>query len=228
MFGRRNRLLRLPIHSNQTRQYELGQGCLLPHYHRRVLVYGTSAWDAELTGSIQQNIQISEDYASITVPSIELAQFIALLVNNAEMREIIDTITSKVVLILGRFTKDRKDVLNEIKTELQRFGYVPVLFDFEGPRSRDLTETIATLASMSKFVVADLSAAKSVPQELSAIVPHFPSLPIQPILCIGESEYGMFEHFKRYHWVLGTLRYEPERLPELVQAIVNNCEAHRR
>ena len=192
------------------------------------LVYGTSAWDIELTGSVQRNIEISKDYPSITVPSIELAQFIALLVNNVKIREIIDTITSKVVLILGRFTTDRKAVLDEIKNELQRHGYVPVLFDFEGPQSRDLTETVSTLASMSKFVVVDLSAAKSVPQELSAIVPHFPSLPVQPILIKGESEYGMFEHFRRYPWVLSTLEYETAALPSLVQTIVTNCEATRR
>ena len=192
------------------------------------LVYGTSAWDIELAGSVQRNIEISREYSSITVPSIELAQFIALLVNNAKIREIIDTITSKVVLILGRFTKTRKEVLDEIKNELQRHGYVPVLFDFEGPQSRDLTETISTLASMSRFVVADLSSAKSVPQELSAIVPHFPSVPVQPIISAGESEYGMFEHFRRYPWVLATLEYEAIALPSLVQAIVNNCEANRR
>jgi uncharacterized protein YjbI with pentapeptide repeats len=144
-----------------------------------VLVYGTSAWDLNLAGSVQQNIYISNQSSTITVPDIELAQFIALLVNNSKIREIIDTITSKVVLILGRFTKSRKAILDEIKNELQVHGYVPVLFDFEGPQSRDLTETIITLASISKFVVADLSMAKSIPQELSSFVPHFPSIPVQ-------------------------------------------------
>lgn len=192
-----------------------------------VLVYGTSAWDLDLTDSIQKDIQISEDYANITVPSIELAQFIALLINNSKIRDVIDTITSKVVLILGSFTKDRKQFLNKIKDELQQAGYVPIIFDFKGPRSRDLTETVSTLASMSKFVVADISAARSIPQELSAIVPHFPSLPVQPIVCSHESEYGMFEHFKRYPWVLNLIKYEAQQLPELVKTIVNNCETHR-
>nr|VFK52415.1 MAG: hypothetical protein BECKTUN1418F_GA0071002_100823 [Candidatus Kentron sp. TUN]VFK52934.1 MAG: hypothetical protein BECKTUN1418E_GA0071001_101123 [Candidatus Kentron sp. TUN] len=191
-----------------------------------VLVYGTSAWDLNLDGSVQQNIYISDRSSTITVPNIELAQFIALLVNNSKIREIIDTITSKVALILGRFTKDRKAVLDAIKDELQIHGYLPVLFDFEGPQSRDIAETIVTLASMSKFVVADLSMAKSVPQELLSVVPHFPSIPIQPIIHKQEQEYAMFEHFRKYPWVMEPLQYAHEEIPNLARDIVENCEKY--
>jgi uncharacterized protein YjbI with pentapeptide repeats len=190
------------------------------------LVYGTSAWDLKLDGSLQQNIYISDQSSTITVPNIELAQFIALLVTNSKIREIIDTITSKVVLILGRFTEPRKAVLDAIKNELQVHGYLPVLFDFEGPQNRDITETIVTLASMSKFVVADLSMAKSVPQELSSVVPHFPSIPVQPIIHRQEQEYAMFEHFKKYPWVMKLLLYSDDEVPNLVRDIVKNCEGH--
>jgi hypothetical protein len=34
------------------------------------------------------------------------------LLNNQEIRDVIDTITSKAVLILGRFTPERKEVLD--------------------------------------------------------------------------------------------------------------------
>lgn len=191
------------------------------------MVYGTSAWDLKLDGSSQQNIYISDANLTITVPNIELAQFIAMLVTNSKIREIIDTITSKVVLILGRFTQSRKEVLDRIKCELQNYGYVPVLFDFMGPQSRDLTETIIALASMSKFVVADLSEAKSVPQELSSFVPHFPSIPVQPIIQRTAKPYGMFEHFERYPWVLDKIGYSDHSIPDLVKSIVKNCEERR-
>lgn len=192
-----------------------------------VFVYGTSTWDLKLDGASQQNIYISSDNITITVPDLELAQFIALLVRNSNIRKIIDTITSKVVLILGRFTPERKAVLDSIKLEIQRRGFLPVLFDFEGPQDRDLTETITTLASMSRFVVADLSEAKSVPQELAAIVPHFPSIPVQPILQEGEMPYGMFEHFERYPWVLEKIVYSADAVGALVEGVVTNCEKHR-
>lgn len=192
-----------------------------------VLVYGTSTWDLKMDGASQQNIFIFSDNTTITVPDLELAQFIALLVRNSNIRKIIDTITSKVVLILGRFTPERKAVLNSIKSEIQRRGFLPVLFDFEGPQGRDLTETITTLALMSRFVVADLSEAKSVPQELAAIVPHFPSIPVQPILQEGELAYGMFEHFERYPWVLEKLVYTADSIRALVDGVVENCEKRR-
>jgi hypothetical protein len=49
---------------------------------------------------------------------------------------VIDTITSKVVLILGRFTPERKSVLDAIRDQLRKRNYLPVLFDFEKPSNR--------------------------------------------------------------------------------------------
>jgi hypothetical protein len=79
---------------------------------------------------------------TITVDNLEMAQFLFLLLNNQKIREVIDTITSKAVLILGRFTRSRKSVLDAIRDALRRQNHLPILFDFESPSSRDLTETI--------------------------------------------------------------------------------------
>jgi hypothetical protein len=67
--------------------------------------------------------------------------------------------------ILGRFTPDRKAVLDAIREELRGRGYVPILFDFDRP-NQTTDETISTLAGMARFVIADLTDAKSVLQEL--------------------------------------------------------------
>ena len=120
----------------------------------------------------------------------------------------INTLTSKVILILGRFSTERKLVLDAIRERLAEKGYLPVVFDFAAPWKRDLTETISALAHFSRFVVADLTAAKSIPQELSTIVPLLPSVPVVPILEQSEGEpYSMFEHFRRYPWVLTQIQY---------------------
>ena len=109
--------------------------------------------------------------------NLEIAQFVYLLLNNPKIRDIIDTIGKKAVLILGRFTPDRKSILKGMRDELRKFNFVPILFDFEKPSTRDLTETISTLAHMAHFLIVDLTDAKGVPQELQRIIPGLPSLP---------------------------------------------------
>jgi len=47
-----------------------------------------------------------------------VAQFIYLLLNNREIRNVTNAVTSKVVLILGRFTPEQKQILNAIREEL--------------------------------------------------------------------------------------------------------------
>src|SRR5579859_2450067 len=131
-------------------------------------VYGMSVWNIKLdSGTIQRDLIITpqNDLDSIvTVDDLEVAQFIYLLLRNDRVRKVIDTMTSKVVLILGRFTPQRKVVLDAVREELRKRDYLPVVFDFEKPSNRDLTETVSTLAHMAKFIIADLTDAKSIPQ----------------------------------------------------------------
>lgn len=173
-------------------------------------VFGISAWNINSTNLVQKDLIITNDWdpVKLTIDDIEVAQFVYLLSNNANLSRVIDTITSKSVLILGRFTEDRKEVLDSIKLELRKYGYVSIVFDFERPISRDLTETVGLLGRMSKFIIADLTDAKSIPQELSELIPGNPSLVIMPILQKGSPEYGMFEHWKKYPWVLEIYEYE--------------------
>ncbi len=184
-------------------------------------IYGISAWNMQLVGARQFNLIITlPDQPTITVDNLEVAQFIYLLLNNQRIRAVIDTITSKVVLILGRFTDERKKVLDVIRDELRKRGYVPVLFDFDKPESRDVTETVTTLARMARFVIADITDPKSIPQELAFIVPTLPSVPVQPLLESSQHEYGMFEHFTRFPWVLPVYPYKDQ--DSLLQSLKEN------
>jgi len=117
-----------------------------------------------------------------------VAQFVYLLLNNAKIRDVIDTVTAKAVLILGRFTDKRKQILDAIRDRLSGEDYVPIIFDFDKPSSRHLTETVSTLAHLCRFIIADVTDPKSIPQELMKIIPQLPSVPVQPILLKGKDE----------------------------------------
>jgi Pentapeptide repeats (8 copies) len=197
-------------------------------------IYAISAWDVTLTGAFQSNLIITRsnrsDGPAITVDDLEVAQFIHLILNNKKIRKVIDVITSKVVLILGRFTPDRKAILDALRDELHRQNYAPVLFDFEKPASRDLTETVSILAHLARFIIVDLSDPSSAPHEVATVIPHTvvpvqPLLSREPLIVDGKvrerREYAMFEDLRRrYHWVLPTFRYQD------IAELLGSLQAH--
>jgi len=190
-------------------------------------VFGISAWNLRLQGAIQSNLVITpRDESPIQVDNLEIAQFIYLLLNNEKIRDVIDTIGKKAVLILGRFTPERKAVLDAIREALRHNGYLPILFDFEKPSTRDTQETIATLAGMARFIIADITDPMSIPQELASIVPNLPSVPVQPVLQTGCEPWGRYDHIKRYHWVLPLVLYDNQEvlLTELEPRVIIPAE----
>jgi hypothetical protein len=188
-------------------------------------IYGIAAWDVKLTSDTrQENLIITPpDQPVITVDNIKVAQFIYLLLNNEEIRDVIDTITSKAVLILGRFSDDRKPILNALRDALRKKGFLPIVFDFERPKGRDFTETIKTLAGMSCFVIADITNPRSAPLELQATVPDY-MIPFVPILQDGESAFSMFTNLQtQYDWVIDSLAYDSSQslIEVLDDAVIN-------
>lgn len=183
-------------------------------------VFGVSAWAIDGIPKRQDEIIITpENDARVTVNDLEVANFVYLIMNNEKIRNAIETIGRKGVLILGRFT-ERKPLLEAIRNEISRLKLLPIVFDFERPTDRDLTETVMTLAGMSRFIVADITAPKSVPLELQATVPNY-MVPFVPLLQEGESAFSMFENLwqKYREWVLEPLRYESKE--QLIRVFEN-------
>jgi Pentapeptide repeats (8 copies) len=171
-------------------------------------IYGVSAWELKLERAKQQNLIITRaDEPEITVDNIEVAQFVYLLLHNEKIRDVLDTIGKKAVLILGRFTDERKAVLDALREELRKRDYLPILFDFAVPATRDITETVSLLARMARFIIADLTDPSSIPKELEAIVPSL-AVPVQPLLEGASRPYAMFKDYWKYEWVLPVYRYE--------------------
>lgn len=193
-------------------------------------IYGLSAWDLDLEGAIQKDLNIiyrefdegpgEDKYSNLFVDDIQVAQFIYLLLHNKQIRDAIDTITSKVVLILGRFKPGRKEILDSLRTELRKKGYVPVLFDFEKPQSRSFIETVSTLAHLARFVIADVTEPRIVIQEIPHIVDNV-AVPVQPILLHGHEEGELItlaDLRKNHRSLLDTFVYENEI------SLINNLE----
>jgi hypothetical protein len=191
-------------------------------------VYGIAAWNLKLDGATQTNLLITAPgEPAIAADKVELAQFLYLILYNENLREVIDTLTSKVVLILGRFTPERKRVLDALQEALLARNYVPVFFDFEGPASRDVVETVTILARMARFIVADLTDAAMVRTERVLIVHELPSVPVKSLLESTSAEFVEFAHIKRYRSVLPIYRYTdvPALLGELQERVTAPAEA---
>ena len=173
-------------------------------------VYGISAWNVTLNeGTKQQDLIITPAEESVvTVDNIEVAQFVYLLLHNEKIRDVIDTIGRKGVLLLGRFTEGRIEVLERLRDELRKRDYLPIVFNFDKPETKDFTETVRLLAGLSKFVIADITNPKSAPLELQATVPEI-MVPFRPIIEEGEKPFAMLQDLWSKHrdWVFEPIYY---------------------
>ena len=145
------------------------QGAVLSN----AIVFCVNAWDLKGIPKAQENLIIT-DYRepTVSVDDLEVAQFIYLLLNREKLRNVVNAMTQKGVLILGRFGDGGLEVLQAVAARIRKMGYLPMLFDFERTESRDFTETVKTMVGLARFVIADLSG-PSVLKELEATVPDF-------------------------------------------------------
>lgn len=194
-------------------------------------VYGISAWNVRLGGAIQADLVITPPQeTSISVDNLEVAQFLYLLLHNQKVRAVLDTITSKVVLILGRFSTERKPALDALRRALRNHpnGYIPVVFDFDPQHDKPVLETVKTLANLARFVIADLTDPNMVRSELTYITANVPTVPVQPVIVRDAhlpTEYGSWKEYKSF---LDVYRYTDlsHLLASLTEAVIAPVEQH--
>jgi uncharacterized protein YjbI with pentapeptide repeats len=193
-------------------------------------IYSISAWDVRLSeGTKQQGLIITRlGEPAVTVDDLEVAQFVYLLLHNDKIRRVIDTVGKKGVLLLGRFTEGRIVVLERLREELRKRGYLPIVFNFDKPETKDFTETVRLLAGLSKFVIADITNPKSAPLELQATVPDI-MVPFLPIIEEGEKPFAMLQDLwiKHRDWVFEPIYYSSvdALIASLDEKIIRPAEA---
>lgn len=162
------------------------------------VVYGISAWDLQTSDEMRQSkLVIEKTYefysdlidngvVPMMVDDIELAQFVYYLSNHKKMRDTLNVLNEKGVLLLGSFRGGGLERLYGLREWFHARGYMAMIFDFARPDNLSLTETVVTMAGLSKFIVVDLTG-PSVPAELQAILTQIK----KPIVAYGDP-YALF------------------------------------
>lgn len=162
-------------------------------------IYGISIWNLRGKPKEQNNLRITREYApfnesTLVIDNLLVAQFIYLLSSSdpeinqvIEFNEVIDTIASKVVLILGSFKDERRSVLHAICRELRGYGLAPMMFEFPRPDTQDYMGPVLMFGSMAKFIIADFTDAKTVIEEAPKVVQTCNKL-LVPLLQKGYKE----------------------------------------
>jgi hypothetical protein len=210
---------------------------------RGAIVWGINTWNVKSDEAKQKGLYVvpllepldfstdpghrrPDPGVSIRVDDLEVAHFVSMLSENPKIGRVINAAARKVVLLLGRFVGSEREVLRALRDRLPSLGYVPVVFDFDEPEDRDTIETVAILAGLSSFVVANLSKPRSTPLESHLVIPAI-AVPFVPIIRAGERPFAMFTALQRkYPWVLPVVTYRDEKhlLKVLRQRIVAPAE----
>jgi uncharacterized protein YjbI with pentapeptide repeats len=173
-------------------------------------VYGISTWDIEHNElTVQSGLVITPTFTpEITVDDLDAAQFLYMLLENRRLRDLLDGVSAKAVLILGRFGDERRGALAALRKALgDRYQLVPIGFDLPRPLTTEVTDRVKRLASVCRFVIVDLADAPDLPQELAGVVGDASDVPVQPIVPAAQREYGMFEPWAKIAHVLPDLSY---------------------
>lgn len=181
-------------------------------------VHGIASWGVKLKGTKQQNLRVTPFNESVlTVDSLDDAQFLYNALENERLGRSIDTLSEKLVLILGKFS-ERKVILETLKTILHQEDCVPVIYDFD-VQNRDWTETVDVLSRLAGIVFADLTDGASIGWELRGFIGQVHNI-VQPIIQKGKKPFSMFEnHTGDNGLVLPIITYDNSNHKQLTDSL---------
>jgi hypothetical protein len=173
----------------------------------------------------------------MNVDHLGVAQFLQVLFHTALVPQIIETITSSIVLIVGQFFGDRAGVEDALRGELQRRERLPVTLELDNPAPAEAGTPIATVVRLARYVILDVTqlhpggymrmsyyplldwdrahlwrsyeaSKRESYKRWASIIADVPSVPVVPLLQQGKKSRKLYDYIKRYPWVLPPVQYE--------------------
>ncbi|GIW48432.1 MAG: hypothetical protein KatS3mg078_2309 [Deltaproteobacteria bacterium] len=134
-------------------------------------IYGASTWGLNLNGATQSGYIVTPPgEPAVVVDDFEIGQLIYLLLKSEKLGSFIESIATKLVLVIGN-RAERESVLDEICKGISKHNHLPVVFDVNrGLANSQTVETAFILAQIARFTISDLSDTKSNPPEVELLV----------------------------------------------------------
>jgi uncharacterized protein YjbI with pentapeptide repeats len=146
-------------------------------------VYGVSAFNLEGIPETQSNLKITPlGESPIAVSDLESAQFAYLLISGERVPQLLESVHSRLVLVLGDFRAEREAVLKSIETVLQHQEFTSITAHFNPPVHRDLTLKTLLLAKYVRFIVADVTGSRALLRFLRDSWKDAVPVPVQPLV----------------------------------------------
>ncbi|GAK50044.1 Gll2892 protein [Candidatus Moduliflexus flocculans] len=149
-------------------------------------IYGISAWELMMDETTNQRDLVLTDWdePTVTIDGFNVAQFMYLFLHTPQIPSIFETITSQIVLIVGRFGAERKPVLDALRGALRERNYLPVLLDIKKPEGQKFSTLLTVLGHISRCILADFTQ----PQTMLDAVECLAAITSAPLLPMFDAE----------------------------------------
>jgi uncharacterized protein YjbI with pentapeptide repeats len=148
-------------------------------------VQSVFAWGVKLKDANQTNLIVSHPkMPKIIVDNLEIAQLVHLRLYKENDTRHFDAIPNNIIVILGRFSKGRSEVLATLQDSIRHNSYIPLKVDCDEKTTPDFG-TLSALASLAQFFVIDVTEPCASISSLQDIV--FPLA--TPVHCIMQQNY---------------------------------------
>jgi len=182
-------------------------------------VYGMSAWELKSTATHQSHLLITPyNETAIAVNNLEMAQFLCLWLNSPTLNTVIETISSRIVLIACPFNDQSRHLLAALERQLGQQGYAAIAIDLTPPLTASFATTFLNLAQIARLVLIDVLAPdRGIPPEIQALLPQL-RIPIQILVTGTTLDTEAWEEPLRSPWVLPVQIYrDPDYLLSIFQ-----------